>query len=198
MHRKLAVVTVVASALINLAPTFAGTKDLESAIFQTTVPFAGDPHVSIDTRREYVAALRRYWQNFNSRVPRLSPSESAWVTEEIGEQGERLTRALNSKEYALFALALDIDGCLASLDRLDDAYVNPAQAQTEMFHWLGVVRCYHDLDTMIDLLQQAGLSNGKFDGPFYAAGSGLIMRTLLDKIIPSAMADTMDWTFSAD
>lgn len=187
----------VAGFLLHPAPTEAGTKDLEVAIYQI-IPFGGQPYVSIETRKEYVLALKNYWQNFDNRVPRLSPSETQWITEELGAQGERLTRALNSKEYALFSLSRDIAGCLKSLDRLENAYAEPSRGQTEMFHWLSVVQCYSDLDGMMQYLRQAGLSNGRFDGPFYAVGASLIMDALLDKVVPSAMADTMGWTISAD
>ncbi|WP_372838290.1 hypothetical protein [Phaeovulum sp.] len=177
--------------------SLASTKELESAIYKV-IPFGGEPYVSLETRKAYVTVLLAYWNDFDSRVPRLSPSENDWIKQEMGAQGARLTRALNSREYALFSLSLDVDKCVSSLNKLNDAYADSAKAQTEMFLWLGMVKCYSNMDAMMSNLQRAELSNGRFDGPFYAVGSNLIMGALLDKVIPSAMADTMGWTISAN
>lgn len=177
--------------------TLSSTKELESAIYKV-IPFSGQSYVSLETRKEYVTALLAYWSDFDSRVPRLSPSENDWVKQEMGAQGERLTRAINSREYALFSLSLDIDNCVSSLNKLNEAYADSAKTEAEMFLWLGVAKCYSHMNAMIANLQRAGISNGKFDGPFYAVGSNLTMGTLLDKVIPSAMADVMGWVISAD
>lgn len=104
MFQNFALIASVSGFLMHPAPAVAGTKDLESAIYQV-IPFGSEPYVPIETRKEYIAALRSYWQDFDSRVPRLSPSETQWITDEIGAQGDRLIRALNSKEYALLSLA---------------------------------------------------------------------------------------------
>ena len=190
---------LVAGMAVCLALTslhsFASTKELESAIYKV-IPFGGEPYVFLDTRKAYLNALLAYWNDLDSRVPRLSPSENDWIKEELGEQGERLTRAINSREYALFSLSLDVDSCVTSLSSLTAAYQDPAQAPTEMFFWLGVVKCYSNMGEMMTNLQRAELSDGRFDGAFYAVGSTLIMDALLDKVIPSAMADTMGWTLN--
>lgn len=187
------------AALSTLTPmqALSSTKELESAIYKV-IPFGGQPYVALDTRKEYATALLAYWNDFDSRIPRLSPSENEWIKKEMGAHGERLNRALNTREFALFSLALNVDNCVSSLGKLNAAYEDSAKAQTEMFLWLGMARCYSNMDTMMNDLQRAGLSNGKFDGSFYAVGSSLVMRALLDKVIPSAMADTMGWTISAD
>ncbi len=67
-----------------------------------------------------------------------------------------------------------------------------------MYLWLGMVKCYSNMDAMMANLQRAELSDGRFDGAFYTVGSSMIMNALLDKVIPSAMADTMGWTLSAN
>jgi hypothetical protein len=189
------------SMLINLAMlsehSEASTKELESAIYKV-IPFGGEPYVSLDTRKAYVEALQAYWNDFDRRVPRLSPSENEWLKNELEAQGERLTRAINSREYALFSLSHDVENCVSSLNLLTAAYADSAQAQMEMFLWLGMAKCYSNIDGMIENLHRAGLSDGKFDGSFYAVGSSLIMSVLLDKVTPSAMADTMGWTLSAN
>jgi hypothetical protein len=177
--------------------SIASTKELESAIFKV-ITFGGEPYVALNTRKAYVSALLAYWNDFDSRVPRLSPSENDWIEQELGAQGERLTRAINSREYALFSLSLDVDNCLSSLEKLNAAYADSAQARFEMFHWLGMAKCYSNMDTIVSNLRRAELSDGRFDGAFYAVGSSVIMDVLLDKVIPSAMADTMGWTIDAN
>lgn len=179
------------------AQSHASTKELESAIYKV-IPFGGEPYVSLETRNSYVAVLLAYWNDFDRRVPRLSPSESEWLKKELDAQGERLSRAINSREYALFSLSLDLDNCVSSLNKLTAAYADSAQSELEMFLWLSMVKCYSNVDAMIANLHRAGLSDGKFDGTFYAVRSSLITSVLLDKVIPSAMADTMGWTLSAN
>lgn len=175
--------------------SLASTKELESATYKV-IPFGGDPYVSLDVRKAYANALLAYWIEFDSRVPRLSPAENEWIRQEMGAQGERLTRALSTREYALFSLSRDVDSCVSSLNRLNAVYADAAQAQAEMFVWLGPVKCYTNMDAMMTNLQRAELSDGSFDGTFYAVGSTLILHNLLDKVIPSAMADTMGWSIS--
>ena len=189
----------VITTFVALSPleSIASTKELGSAIYQA-IPFGAEPYVSLDVRKDYVSVLLAYWNDFDSRVPRLSPSESDWIQQELGTQGERLTRATNSREYAIFSLSLDLDNCVSSLKKLEAAFANPTKAQTEMFLWLGIVKCYSNMHAILSNLQRADLSNGRSDGAFYTVGSSMILDTLLDKVIPSAMADTMGWTISAN
>ena len=67
-----------------------------------------------------------------------------------------------------------------------------------MFHWLSVARCYSEDHYMVDMLRQAGLSDGKWDGPFNMQLSRMILEILLRRVIPSAMADEMDWWIKQD
>ncbi len=62
-----------------------------------------------------------------------------------------------------------------------------------MLSWVGMAKCYSQMGQMMLNLQRAGLSNGKYDGAFYAVLSDLILTTLFDKVIPSAIADAMGW-----
>jgi site-specific DNA-methyltransferase (adenine-specific) len=74
------------------AQSFASTEELERPIYKV-IPFSGEPYVSLDVRQAYVRVLIAYWSSFDSRVPRLSPAESDWIEQELGAQGERLTRS---------------------------------------------------------------------------------------------------------
>ena len=196
--RSLFLVAGIATCFaITSVRSLASTKELESQIYKV-IPFGGGPYVSLDIRKAYVNALLAYWNDFDSRVPRLSPSENDWIKQELGAKDERLTRAINSRKYALFSLSLDVDNCVSSLKQLNAAYADSTQAETEMFLWLGMAKCYSNIDAMMASLQRAKLSEGRFDGAFYAVGSSMIMDALLNKVIPSAMADTMGWTLSAN
>lgn len=197
MRSTLIAVGIMTFFAVSSVQSLASTKELESAILKV-IPFGGEPYVRLDVRKAYANALLAYWNDFDSRVPRLSPSENDWIKQEIGAQGERLARAINSREYALFSLSLDVGNCVSSLKNLNAAYADTAQAQTEMFLWLGMVKCYSNMDAMMTNLQRAEISDGKYDGAFYAVGSTLIMGALPDKVVPSAMADTMGWTISAN
>ena len=197
MRRLYIVAAIAAFMALGSVESSASTKELESAVYKV-IPVDGGFYVSLNTRKAYVNAMLVYWNDFNSRVPRLSPSEINWIEQETSAQGDRLTRVINSHEYALFSLSRDIDNCVSSLVKLNAGYENSAQAEYEMFLWLGMAKCYSKIDGMMANLQRAVLSDGRFDGAFYALGSSLIMDALLGKVIPSAMSDTMKWTISAN
>lgn len=195
---KLSILTAVV-AYFAFSPTqlLSATKELENAIHKV-LPVNDQPYVTLDLRQEYAGALLDYWQEFSNRIPRLSPAESAWMQEELNSQGERLRRAINSREAALQFLSSDVERCLSSLANLHAVYLDGSLAETEMFHWVGAVKCYSHIDQMVRYTKKAAISNGRFDGEFYAVGSSLIMDDLLNKLLPSAMADTMGWSISAD
>lgn len=181
--------------IISSVDAFASNKQLEGAVLKE-IPYAESPYVSLEVREKYANVLLAYWKDFDSRVPRLSPSEADWIKQETRTSGERLERAINSREYALFSLSISVGTCLSSLDNLISVYSDPVQAETEMFFWLGMVKCYSNVDGMIRDLHRAELSNGRADGSFHIVGSWLVINTLLDKVVPSAMADTMGWALN--
>ena len=63
-----------------------------------------------------------------------------------------------------------------------------------MFYWVQMLNYYDNTNDVHIYLQQAGLSDGQADGSFRADLDRLIHTSIVDTVIPSAMADTMGWT----
>lgn len=171
---------------------FAGTDELESKIMQTID--WDQVMVPINNRRATALAIQTYWQDFENRVPNLSPAEERWVEEELGGSSERVNRAFNSREFALWSLDQTIEGCLAAISSvLSSQQVNP---EAEMFYWLKVLHCYHQTEDALIYLQRAGLSNGRRDGAFSMRTIGIVESRIVNFIAPSAMAETMGWSLN--
>ena len=185
------------AALYTLAagtPAVASTFELERAIW-TKLPILHAQYVDIAARREITKAMQEYWHDFDSRTPRLSPEEEAWLEQEQLAGGERYAEAVfSSREGALAWLHKYIGTCLSSIGGISAAQDQAELSQTEMLHWVELAVCYKDVDRAMRYLEQAALSDGSLLGPFYALRYKYIQSEILESIIPSAMADTMGWT----
>jgi len=180
--------------LIGASPILAGTEELESAIMQTID--WDQIMVPLDSRQETTKAIQAYWQDFDNRVPRLSPAEVEYVETELGGSNERVNRVLNSREYALWKLNQTVDGCITAIQSVIKSQQDNSEA--EMFFWLKVLNCYNQTEDTMIYLQQADLSNGRRDGAFKMRVAGIVQSRIVNYIAPSAMANTMGWTFSED
>ncbi len=191
--REIALKCVMGFLAVAFMANAAGSTplELESAILQS---FPFDEKVpTLEQREKMVRAVLAYWVDFDQRVPRLSPTEDEWLKAELSTTGERLTRAINSNEYALWRLALHADACIESSNAILDSQLSPEKKDGEMFYWVKLINCYDDTESLVVYLQTAGLSNGKYDGPVSLSGSGLILNRIVNQVIPAAMAETMGW-----
>ncbi len=179
------------AVVISTESARSSTKDLQTAIFQT-IPWE-ETSPDLDQRSNMARAILAYWTDFSSRIPRPSPAEVEWIETEISMQGERLERAINSPEYAIYQLSRRVDMCIRDVNSVIKAQAAPESNQFEMFYWLKLVNCYSDSDVII-YLRTAGLSDGTYDGSFAMAGSSLILQRIVNTVIPTAMAETMGWT----
>lgn len=197
MLDKLSLLTCIAvSCSSTFSPAQASTQELEDAIVAT---FDWDVmHPKPDERKKSAQAILAYWQDFNDRIPRLSPKEDEWVKDEMAAEGDRRNRVMSSKEYALQQLTYISSACVRYSQRVLGALEDSEQADGEMFYWSKLVNCYTDMEYTVRLLQQAELSNGRFDGPIYVARSSPIRNRVLNVLLASAMADTMDWTLEPE
>lgn len=147
-------------------------------------------------RVEMAEAVHDYWSDFDSRLPRLSPSELEWLTGELDTTDMvRIDRVMRTREFSLWELGNLADQCIGAAKGLIAALETPAQHETEMFRWIKVASCYHGSDDSIfRYLKGAGLdrSGDAEDGHTL---DHLMLSRILDIIIPSSMADTMGWTF---
>jgi hypothetical protein len=142
-------------------------------------------------------ALRDYWADLHDRLPRLSPNELEWLTGELDTTDMvRLGRAMQMREYHLWALGNLADQCTSATDGLLRALNTQTMHETEMLHWTMVANCYHESDGLIFRhLQGAGLDDE------VSADDGntldhLVLSRILNAAIPSSMADAMGWTLS--
>ena len=129
-------------------------------------------------RQAVASALRDYWLHFESRVPRLSPSELAWIDVELNASGECMARALGSREYSLWLLNQIVTSCL---ERLDQIFLSLG-SETEMFHWVQLGICLDEHQRLNQALQRAGLSNGRSDGSFNLMALDLAHDAVLQSI----------------
>jgi len=152
-----------------------------------------------DQRMAMAQAVSDYWNDFDSRLPRLSPSELEWLTGEMDTTDMvRINRVTQTREFHLWELGNLADQCTGAALGLTTALSTPDQHSTEMFHWTRVAGCYHQSDgSIFRHLQGAGLDRTG-DADDGHALDHLMLSNILNKIIPSAMADAMGWTLTND
>ncbi len=194
---KITLVAILFSGV--LATPAASYTDVESArLAYQAVPF-GEIYANRDLRVAMAEAISDYWEDFDNRLPRLSPSEMEWLTGEMDTTDMvRINRVTQTREFHLWELGNLADQCTGAVAGLVTALNTPAQFTTEMFHWTKLAGCYHQSDSSIFRhLQGAGLDRtGDVDD-----GHGLdhlMLSRILNVIIPSSMADAMGWTLSQD
>lgn len=159
----------------------------------TAVPFS-EIYANREQRTEMALAIQAYWQDFDNRLPRLSPRELEWLTREQDTTDmARLNRAMQTREFSLWRLAKIADGCTSASARLVIAINTPPQANTEMFHWSKVANCYHESNgLMFSHLRNAGLDTIG-DAPAGHTLDHAILSQILLVIIPSSMGGSMGW-----
>ncbi|SDF06991.1 hypothetical protein PUH89_08675 [Rhodobacter capsulatus] len=172
----------------------ASTAELDGAVARAVA--LGSLYAPIADRKKLAAAMLAYWEDFDKRLPRLSPVEEAWLKTEMGSEGPRLSRAVNSKEYALWSVTLRVDGCLANVRSVLRVQDSETERATEMLYWNNLTNCYSDAGDLNDQLLKAELSNGRFDGPFHIVGLNLVRSIITNTIVPSAMVDAMGWSLA--
>ena len=110
----------------------ASTKELQSAVYEA-VPF-GSERADLVARGKMARAIIAYWQDFNAKVLRLSPAENEWLKTEIGKTGERVNRAINRKEFALWSLDLRIGVCIDRAKDIQAVQSELKNKEREMFY----------------------------------------------------------------
>lgn len=154
----------------------------------------GERYASPDQRRAMARAILAYWTDFDAKLPRLPTDETARVAHELQvNDPAQLTRLVAGRPYHLWELAGLVDRCIDAANALIVAQADPPAQGTEMAQWLRVAACYHRSDgATFPHLKAAGLDlvSDFNDGDIL---DGLILTLLLTAVIPSAMADTMEW-----
>ena len=142
-------------------------------------------------RQKLAQAILAYWKDFEKRVPRLSPNESAWLEQEIKGTGERFERAIGSREFAIRQLNQHSDLCIRNVEGTIDAQKNEERRELEMFFWSRLLNCYDDGKEIENYLESADIGgeiNDDLDITF-----SLLRDMILNRVLLMAMAETMDW-----
>lgn len=191
--RKVSIPIFIASTWIAAGSTNAATKELTKAIFAVIPWDENEPDA--ETRRRFAVAIEAYWANFNARIPRLSPKEQEWIEEELAAQGDRLNRALNSKEYALRFLNRHTDLCLDTIRNVIGTFETEKSRQAEMFYWVKMINCYDGSNVLTIYLDRADIPyNDDADQHVQTPISNIQQQIIVNKVTPMAMAETMGWS----
>lgn len=95
----LAVLLVTWGGSVAMASTKKLDDDVISALKLSTFSFTEHDRLNLAKQ----AAV--YWKNFNSRVPRNSPDDKEWLSQDLfSTDNKRVYLALSSKQYALSKL----------------------------------------------------------------------------------------------
>lgn len=172
---------VVLSMFVFVRFVEASTEQLDKAVM-AALHLGELKSAPVVHRKDLANALLQYWQNFNSRIPRNSPSEAEWLKQELSSNElERGTRAINSVAYGLDQLTYIAENCEAITKQLSKT-VGTNQAQ-ELYLWLKFTQCYSD--EIFRDLELAKLSNGRADGDFKMQSFGLLFQAITGKVANS-------------
>lgn len=172
--------------------SFAGTEELTMDIFKNAQ--IGRLYMTREERDVLADSILRYWNNVNSRIPRLSPQEKEWLDTEINGDTDRMLRAIDKKESALDVAGRIAEQCVTAIEGLINNRPHYATAPNlETFNWLEVARCYLKSQGIEYQLEKAGLSVGHADGSFYLIGNDTVLERVLDSVMLSSLADAEGW-----
>lgn len=174
-------VIMLAMAALAAQPDYAAatTAAVQRAVVDALVLGKPDTMNAAD-RRELAGTLKRYWQNFDSRIPRNAPDVQKWLEGELSTTDtNRISRAAGSQAFALSQLRDHADLCVRLHTSLETAI--GSDSKTELYLWLKVMQCYANRG-IPDYLQRAGLSDGSYDGDFKLVALSLVERAITGKI----------------
>lgn len=167
---------------------FSATEEMQFEILRT---LPDDGYVPLEKRREYLNKMINYWEEFEDRIPRLSPAEEAWLDEELENLGKRALRAAGTKEYALRKVASIVDNCLKQLENVSRTHNAIPPSEREIFSWLGVVLCYGNARELNSYLRQAELLEENWGGIMFYRLSDSIFLQLVERVARSAAVDAI-------
>ena len=174
-------ISIVAVGLM-ISPSIASSEALQSrlfAAFQMNEEYGG---MGISGRREFAEAALAYWRDFDSRIPRNAPADEEWLRGEMDTTDmARITRALNSEQYALQMLHQRGSDCINLFESL---LPQIGQDRTyELYVWLKTTSCWREVGDLGIYLRNAGLSTtGKPDDTFKMQAFSMAFATTYGRI----------------
>ncbi|MBB3913889.1 hypothetical protein [Rhizobium fabae] len=178
----LTLATVLASS-----SAWSSTTDLDAAVIQAThYARAAMPK---EDRRSLANAALAYWESFDKRIPRNSPPVMEWLNKELSTtDSARLSKVLATPEFALWTLAQTSEDCVARFNLIATASPN-VSALSELYLWTRTLSCYKSPNDLLTYLKQAGLSNGRWDGPFSIQHFGFYHDTITGSLANAIIED---------
>jgi hypothetical protein len=191
-------VTIFLSGIAVAGSSKSGTKELTQAVY-LAIPYS-EHQPDIKMRQQFASATLEYWSDFDTRIPRLSPTEQEWIVNELNGSGDRLQRAINSREFALRSLNSHTDQCIETAEMVLETYDVELRRELEMYHWLQMVNCYDGSDDIQIYLQQAGIAFNDDAGLNVQVPTAvsIIQKAIVNKAASMAMAETMGWVASSE
>lgn len=190
-------VTIFLSGIAVAGSSLSGTKELTQAVYLAIPYFEQQPDIKM--RQQFASAILDYWKDFDTRVPRLSPAEQEWIVNELSGSGDRLQRAINSREFALRSLNGHADQCIETAQMVLETYEVELRRELEMYHWLQMVNCYDGSNDIQIYLRQAGIPFNDDAGLNLQVPNAvsIIQKAIVNKAASMAMAETMGWVTSS-
>ncbi|MEI1249276.1 hypothetical protein [Rhizobium aouanii] len=179
-------ILIVVLAFCFAVPAAASTLELDKAVMSAT--HFGMTPMDVADRRALAQAGLAYWESFDSRIPRNSPTVMDWLKKEMNTTDSvRIHRITATSEYALWELSETSTLCV-DLFRSANELVGLG-AFNELYIWTKTLGCYVSRSDLLLHLKRAGLSDGKEDGLFslqhfgiyHKEITGIVANTLLDE-----------------
>lgn len=178
---------IVAFLLSIPVSALGATQELHRAVYAATLP--NSDTLDRGQRLLFAEAALDYWTNFDSRIPRNSPETQAWLMGELDTtDSERLTRAVNGPEYALWQLETVGTSCVNVFNLLSRNLSSPVpDVVYELYLWLKSVTCFYETEEILRHLRTAGLSNGRADGEFVLGFFSIFADVITGKLANSVI-----------
>jgi len=166
------------SALMLIAgviPAHASTSSLDNQVIQaiqlSNFTFTADDRITL------ARSALKYWESFDSRIPRNSPEDQKWLEGELSVTDmTRINRAVASPQYARMQLTTLSTTCVDLFQNLPNTIGK--NRLNEAYFWLKIVQCYAHPDATLNYLRTAGISDGQEDGEV----STIHFRILINQI----------------
>ena len=158
----------------------ASTREI-SAEVQNVLAYKGKGGYPPTQRRLIAQSFEKYWASFLARIPRLSPSEHAWIEQEVKSgSSERLFAIWPRVEYSKYQLVQHATGCVDIFRKLQSHIgSHPAEA----YLWVKSLNCHRDADGLARLLRRLDLMQERVDQSFYIAMMSVWVSETIDGIL---------------
>ncbi len=182
------VLAMLGLALLHVTALASTISEADADLFRTIIQLPQSSTLSANDRRRIAAKAENYWRAFDALIPRNSPATDEWLRGEFASNDtNRMGTAAFTPEYARSQLSETSAQCVDIFRLLNDSI--GADGTIEMYFWLRSLSCYENPKATVDYLQQAKLSNGRFDGPIPFSHANLLHRLITGSVARSLIRE---------